>query len=302
MNKSVVNSIASEVTGSLVECSFNTLAIAAGFPEALFISPLAKGLVLGLVKNCFNDCSEMTLSINEKKKLNRLSSVALQTFREMAEKDSVVAWEMNIDPAYFDYAYEVAEHATLEAIKQSEKKKIDVLGRYYGRQFYKGNTDWQDMHQIITMAGLLSFRQLVMIRLISEGFKGLDGKLFIGNPSACVEVNRLKDYGIWQTAGAALGIDETAPLQLGNIYPTYYSDQVCEELMLDRISDEDVQIVTDSLHLTSKGTPLRELTEEEFKEKTTFKVDGETLVLPGGKRYGGDTDEDMFLQDLARRK
>lgn len=67
MNNSVVNSIASEVTGSLVECSFNALAIAAGFPEALFISPLAKGLVLGLVKNCFNDCSEMTLSINEKK-------------------------------------------------------------------------------------------------------------------------------------------------------------------------------------------------------------------------------------------
>ncbi len=302
MNNSVVKSIASEVAGSLVECSFKTLAIEAGFPADLFISPLAKGLVLGLVSNCFNDCSEMTLSINEKKKLNRVSSAALQTFREMAEKDGVVAWEMNIDPAYFDYAYEVAEHATLEAIKQSEKKKIDVLGRYYGRQFYKGNTDWQDMHQIITMTGLLTFRQLVMIRLISEGFKGLDAKLFIGNPSACVEVNRLKDYGIWQTAGAALGIDETAPLQLGNIYPTYYSDQVCEELMLDRISDEDVQIVTDSLHLTSKGTPLRELTEEEFKEKTTFKVDGETLILPGGKRYGGDTDEDMFLQDLARRK
>ena len=83
----------------------------------------------------------------------------------------------------------------------------------------------------------------------------VNGKLFIGNPSACVEVNRLKDYGIWQTSGAAFGINESVEIQLDNIIATIYSDKVSEELMLDRLSDNDIQIVIESLGLTEKGTP-----------------------------------------------
>ena len=302
MPKEIAKSIAKEVVGSASESAFTALASAVGFPAVALALPFAKGLVLGLVENCFNDCSQMTLSVNEKKKLNQVSSVALQTFWKMAEKDGLVAWEVNIDPLYIDYAYEVAEHATLEAIRQSEKKKIDVLGRFYGRKFYMGDTDWQDMHQMITMAGTLTFRQIVMIRLISECFKGLSGKLFVGNPSACVEINRLKDYGIWQTEGAAFGINDSAPIQLYNIIPTDYCDFVTEDLMLDAISEEDVKIVIDSLHLTTEGTPQKELTEEQFKKRTTFEVKGEKLILPGGKTYGGDPDEDMFLYDVVRGK
>lgn len=302
MHKEIVKSITKELVGSASESAFLALVSTVGFPTTALALPFAKGLVLGLVENCFNDCSQMTLSVKEKEKLNQVSSVALQTFWEMAEKDGVVAWEMNINPAYIDYAYEVAEHATLEAIRQSEKKKIDVLGRFYGRKFYMSDTDWQDMHQMITMVGTLSFRQIVMIRLISEYFKDLNGKLFVGNPSACVEINRLKDYGIWQTEGAAFGINDSAPIQLYNIIPTDYCDFVSEDLMLYAISEEDVKMVIDSLHLTTDGTPQKELTEEQFKQRTTFEVKDEKLIFPGGKTYGGDPDEDMFLYDMARGK
>ncbi len=302
MNKAVSKNIVSEVAGAVTDKTFAALAAAVGFPSLAIAAPFAKGLVLSLIENCFNDCSQMTLSVREKEKLDRVSSVALHTFMELAERDGLLAWEMNIDPAHLDYAYEVAEHATLEAIKQSEQKKIDVIGRYYGGQFYKGSTDWQDMHQIITMACSLTFRQIVMIRLISEGFKGMDSKLFISNPSACVEVNRLKDYGIWQTTGAAFGINESVPIQLDCIIATIYSDEVNEALMLKCISDEDVQRTIDSLKLTEKGTVQPELTEEDFKQKTTFKVKGQTLILPDGKKYGSTPDEDMFLNDWARGK
>ena len=81
-----------------------------------------------------------------------------------------------------------------------------------------------------------------------------------------------------------------------------YSDQVSEDLMLYRLSDNDFQIVIEGLGLTEKGTPQAELTEDEFRNRTTFAVDGDTLVLPGGRRYGGEPDEDMSLHDLARGK
>jgi len=302
MSNEVKKNITTEVASSLVDTGFAALATAAGFPALILASPFAKGLVIGLIENCYNDYAQRTLSVRETKKLNRVSEVALQTFREQAEKDGVIAWEMNMHLEYWDYAFEVAEHVTLESIRQSEMKKVDVLGRYYGGQFYNGNGDWQDMHQMITMVGSLTYRQIVLIRLISESFKGLDGKLFVSNPSACVEINRLKDYGIWQTEGAAFGINESWAIQLDSIIPTIYSDQVCEALMLERLSEDDVKRTIDSLELTEKGDPQQFLTEEDFKARTTWKVEGETLVLPGGQTFGKNEDDDQFLYDLARGK
>lgn len=264
MPSTIIKNIVTETAGAITESGFAALATAAGFPALAFTSPLAKGLILGLIENCYNDCAQRTLSIRESKKLDQVSKVALHTFRELAETDGVVAWEMDRDPSYLDYAYEVAEHVTLEAIRQSELKKVDILGRFYGSQFYKGNREWQDMHQMITMAGSLTLRQLIMIRLIADEFDGLDTNMFIGNPSACVEINRLKDYGIWQTEGAAFGINESSPLQLGGIIPTYYSEQVCESLMLDKLSQEDIERTIDSLRLTSEGLKGKVLTEEDY--------------------------------------
>lgn len=300
MDKNIVKSIISEVTGEVTETSFMVLASAAGFPAVAL--PFAKGFVLGLLENCYNDCAQRTLSVRENKKLNEVSKVALETFWELAEKDCVVAWDMNIAPEHMEAAFEVAEHATLEAIRQSEMKKVDILGRYYGRQFYKGYTNWQDMHQIITMTGSLTFRQLVMIRLISESFKGYDNTLFISNPSACVETNRLKDYGIWQTDGVKLGSDESSPIQLNSLIKTDYSILVNEALMLDKLSEEDIRRTIDSLQLKEEGIIQKTLTEEEFEQRTTWQVEGETLILPDGNKYGKKVGDEQFLFDLSRGK
>ena len=272
MANEITKNITTEIASAAVESGFATVLTAAGYPLFNVALPFVKGAVLGLIENCYNDYSQRTLSIKESKKLDRVSVVAIQTFRELAEKDGVVAWEMNMDSAYFDYALEVAEHVTLEAIRQSEQSKVDVLGRYYGNQFYKGSTDWQDMHQIVTMIGMLTFRQIVMIRLISDGFKGIDNNLFISNPSACIEMNRLLDYGIWQTEGASFGINDSWTIQLKSVIPTIYSDKVRKDLMLDFLSEEDLARTIESLHLTIEGAPLEILTKEDYdNNKGTLK-------------------------------
>ena len=245
--------ICPDIAGAAVDAGFRALAISAGFPAASIVAPFAKGLIVWLIQNCYNDCVQRTLSLREFDKLNQMSAVALQTFRELAEQDNVYALEKPIDPAYIDYAYEVAEHATLESIRQSERAKVDIIGRYYGRQLYKGFADWQDMHQIITMTGMLTLRQLVMIRLIAEGFPGIDRELFITNPSACVETNRLLDYGIWYTEGAAFGVNDSGSICLSYLRPTEYSKMVSEALMLDQLSEEDVKRTVDSLDLRAVG-------------------------------------------------
>ena len=283
IKRNIINEVAGNVAENVVVPAFSALVTAAGFPAAALAAPLVKGLVLGLVENCYNDCSQMTLSVREKDKLNLASRTALQTFRELAEKDGVIAWQINIDPSYIESAYEVAEHLTLEAIRQSETKKVEVLGHYYGSQFYKGNTDWHDMHQIITMAGSLTLRQLILIRLINEGFKGISPELFISNPSACVEINRMRDYGLWKTDLVLFENNASASLQIKLLKPTDYTHLVCEALMLETFSDDDIMRTIDSLALSDQGEPAEGISKEDYVANTGMYYDESTEGLTMGR-------------------
>ena len=285
-----------ETVGDLINIGFSELAVIAGFPQASLAVSVVKGLVIGLIESCYNEYAQKTLSVRESKKLNQVCSIAMRTFRELAEKDDVIAWEMRMNPELIDFSFEVAEHATTEAIRQSENAKVDILGRYYGRQLYKGNQSWQDMHQIISMTSTLTLRQIVMIHLISSGFKDYDQMMFISNPSACVEVNRLKDYGIWKTVGAAFGIDESQPIRLAELTPTAYSHIISDELMLENIDKSDIERVVYSLNLTTDGREVKIFTEEDYNQVAT-----KTYIDKSSK---SDIDEDsaQFQYDHLRRK
>jgi hypothetical protein len=52
--------------------------------------------------------------------------------------------------------------------------------------------------------------------------------------------------------------------------------------MLDKLSDEDIQRIIESLQLKGKSEAKNDLTEEKFNRRTTYKVEGETLILPDG--------------------
>ena len=296
MDQNVSKNIMTETVGGLINIGFSELAVIAGFPQASLAVPVVKGLVIGLIESCYNEYAQKTLSVRESKKLNQVCSIAMRTFRELAEKDDVIAWEMRMNPELIDFSFEVAEHATTEAIRQSENAKVDILGRYYGRQLYMGNQSWQDMHQIISMTSSLTLRQIVMIHLISTSFKDYDQMLFISNPSACVEVNRLKEYGIWKTVGAAFGIDESQPIRLTELIPTAYSHMISRELMLECINETDIKRVIDSLNLTTDGREPKIFTEEDYNQVAT-----KSYVDKSSK---SDVDEDaaQFQYDFQRGK
>ena len=60
--------------------------------------------------------------------------------------------------------------------------------------------------------------------------------------------------------------------------------------MLDRLEENDIKIAIDSLGLTEKGEKQSELTEDDFKSRTTFKIEGTKLILPGGKEFDKNVD------------
>lgn len=262
----VAKSTLAHGAGAVVSKAFGALMTTVGLPEAVVLTPLVRGATIGVVNKYYDDFTNRMLSTIESQKLDLFSQTAVQTFFDLAERDGVTPMQQQIEEGQLQYAYEAAEGAMLTAIRQSQRAKIKILGRYFGSQLYQDNINWQDMHQILNMADALTFRQLVMIRLIAEDFKGLNKKLFISNPTACVEINRLLDFGIWQTAGAQLGINKSWKIQLESIIPTIYSDEVCKSLMLENLSEDDINEAIRSLSLATGGTPEEMLTAEDYKK------------------------------------
>ena len=290
----LMRNVLTQLAGNLTDAGFTALVSAYNLPAGLTLGAaqaMARGAMQGVMQNCYDEVQGMALSKREVQKHNMVFDVAERTYFElMADaNDNGVSQVIVIDDSYQQKVYETAEHLSLEAIRQSETKKIEVLGRYYGREFYKNgpNIDFQDMHQIINMAGTLSFRQIVLIRLINEGFRGVSPEMFITKPSACVEINRMRDYGLWMTDMAMFKNDASAGLQIKLLKPTAYTKTVCEALMLEKISDEDIRIITDSLAISDQGEPARGITEEDYDANTQwteYNADEEKITIGQGRR------------------
>ena len=271
-------------TGVAVSKGFASLMLAVGFPEAAVLTPFVRGATIGLMNTLYDDVTKRTLSERENEKVNLLSKTSLQTFMELAEKDGVTAITMQIDEGQLQYAYEVSEDLMLTAIRQSQQKKVEILGRYYGGAFYKGNIDGQDMHQIIMMAGTLTFRQIVLIRLICEGFRGISPELFITKPSACVELNRMQDYGLWMTDMAMFKDDSSAKIQIKLLKPTEYAKMVCDALMLEKLSNDDIKRTIESLLISDEGEPAEGITKEGYEAATMWHYDEKEEGLIAGSQ------------------
>ena len=282
--------------GIVVSNGFAALMTAVGFPEAAVLKPLVQGTTISLMNLCYDDMTKRRLSERENEKVDLLAETSLRTFMKLAEEDGVTAITMQIDEGQLKNAYEVSEELMLAAIRQSQDKKVEILGRYYGKTFYEGMIDWQDMHQIIMMAGTLTYRQVVLIRLIFEGFKDINPEMFITNPSACVEINRMRDYGLWMTNMAMFKNDASATIQLRLLKPTEYTQMVYDALMLEKLSDEDIKRTIDSLALSDQGEPAEGITKEDYENNTGMYYDETNQGLVLGRKSGKDiatSPEDM---------
>lgn len=151
----------------------------------------------------------------------------------------------------------------MQSMKEFEHKKLDVLGSYYGRNMYYGNAQWEKIYQTQKMIERLTYRQIVLIRLISEHFNGEDPEHCITAPDASVEVMELLNYGIWKAPGAFLSQDNSQPIKLKSLVSTPYADQLNVELMLDKIEDAHIEHIMTTLRIEPSERVNQTLTLED---------------------------------------
>lgn len=136
----------------------------------------------------------------------------------------------------------------------------------------------------------LSFRQIVLIRLISERFPEINPELCITAPDACVEVMELINYGIWKAPGAFLSQDNSRPIPLKTLEPTPYAEKLNSELMLNNLTKEDVEHIIKTLKIGESANTNETFSVDELSEIKNsmsweeFNEGEEKLTIGHGKR------------------
>ena len=132
----VTRAVLAQGAGMMASNGFAALMTAVGFPEAAVLKPLVQGTTISLMNSCYDDMTKRRLSVRENEKVDLLAETSLRTFMEFAERDGVTAITMQIDEGQLKNAYEVSEELMLASIRQSQDKKVEILGRYYGKTFW----------------------------------------------------------------------------------------------------------------------------------------------------------------------
>lgn len=167
--------------------------------------------------------------------------------------------------------YESVAGLILKAINENQRHKIETMGNFLGETVYSG--DFSNNHELQQMTNTLvklSWRQLVLIKLISEKFHGIDSELIPLDPSASIEINELQQYGFWQSEGARFGVDNSSTYQLKDIKPTEYCYHFVEKIGMDFITVNDVNEIVGSLRLGHGQSP-ENLTADEVKTTSSWR-------------------------------
>jgi hypothetical protein len=93
--------------------------------------------------------------------------------------------------------------------------------------------------------------------------------------------------------------DSSAGIQIKRLTPTKYTKTVCDALMLEKLSDDDIKRTIESLAISDEGEPAKGLTEEEFVASNSWEyVESEEGINVGG-RYKSVRDTAILSEDTT---
>lgn len=203
------------------------------------------------------------LSTIQDAKFNIVITRAKATFDRLAITENLI----DIHPESYDYiqnSLEFSLHILQNAINKSQFKKLEVLGDFWGKSIADGNIDWDNLHTEGNIFNSLMYRQLILLRLLDDGFPENQQELCINNPSICVELNQLLQLGFWKTSGVYFGTNNSGPIQISELKKTNFCSNFVERLMLNNLDIVDVEKVKNSLFIEESDETLHKMTEEDI--------------------------------------
>lgn len=250
------------------EAIINAATIVLGGPIVGVTVPVALKFLTYITKSSMQsvsrdmDCRQ--LSDIQLSKLERVCKSISVTLMELSSQDTEYGNDLHPEvESYLQSTFETAEHVFITAINESQCAKLDVLGRFYAKAIYTDNRNWHNIHQVTNMIDTLTYRQIVMIKLLSDNRFAVHDRIVpvISDPDACVEMWKLSDIGVWRMEGILFGKNNSYCIKCNNIIPTKYCHELADRLMLTKLNSSDIDEV-----FVSMKVEYLEMASDKFEE------------------------------------
>lgn len=275
LNEAIIDT-ASDRTGEIILATAGTIL---GGPVAGVAVPIAVKFLANIIKSSMQTVSKdmacRQLSDIQLSKLERVCKTMSGTLLELSKADADQNATVHPETeAYLHSTFETAEHVFITAINESQRAKLDILGKFYAKAIYTDNRNWHNIHQVTSMIENLTYRQIVMIKLLADDSFAVKDRIVpvISDPDACVEMWKLSDIGVWRMEGMHLGKNNSYRIQCDNIFPTKYCRELSERLMLNTLNPDDIDEVFESMKVGYAEMPP-EQTEEPDEPGKKSKLD-----------------------------
>lgn len=265
-----------ELTGEVAGVSAtNGLAMILGCEPtsiaATAIAFVAKNIVQGSLEKVHTEFLDRSLTDHQQSKVEQVLSAAQSKYYQMVNQQG---WQLVHPEAeyYVNGVVESIERAVLIAMNEAEQKKITVHGNILGNYFVQ-NSDWTDYHYQAKLIEKFTWRQLVLIYLISNRFPGYSKSSCIHNHTACVEVNELLTYGIWRQKGAPYDTNNSDPISIESLEPTDFAHSLASKMSITDYGEQPIKDVISTLDMYEdhvESHTMSPITSEEIDDRLSF--------------------------------
>ena len=215
---------------------------------------LAKSYLEDRVKPLYDDFSDRQLS---KFQLERLKNITFQAITTFCKRCKVDDWNIEHpeSDAYIKFLFESQDHLIYQSLQDAQRQKDILYVSYWGNLIYEHDENWDDQYFIINLLGRLSIRQIILIRLLVDGFPGINTSLAITNPIIVSEFNDLSPL-FWHIEKGIELNNSWESRHLGNLVVTDFAKNIYTMLDLSEcFTEEMIKEITLQMKLQSTESP-----------------------------------------------
>lgn len=215
---------------------------------------LAKSYLEYSIKPLYDDFSHRQLSQFQMSRLQSITVRAIKTFYKRCEVDN---WNLEHTESedYINFLFKSQDHLIFQSLQDAQRLKDILYGSYWGNLIYEHDENWDDQFFTINLIGRLSFRQVILIKLLVDGFPDINTNLSITNPIIVAEFNELTPL-FWHIEKGVELHNHWDTRHLGNLVVTDFAQRVYRMLDLSEfITEEMINDVTSQMKLQSVESP-----------------------------------------------
>ncbi len=141
--------------------------------------------------------------------------------------------------SYADALYDSQSFLIFTALTETDRRKDLIFGNYWGYIICNHNESFDDQYFTVSLIKKLSYRQIVLIKLIAEGLPESIKTKTITKPEISVDFNLLYQYGFWDIMGKDINANYENFRSLDGINKTKLSDITYKRLSLSTVINKN---------------------------------------------------------------